>query len=278
MVKVIGSLLLLCAARFVSQGQHLERRYGIGADIVGGKPQCPIFIGDVRTNSPAAAAGIQTGDRLLAVDGTNVTSLQDAAQRLRAEDAKPVVLQLARDERQYSLTVQREKLTTIFKKAGMKLVDGDMFVPEDMTDAEVERALNFDNKRITKRVFPTHYPSDTQLYYGGFEVFVLDNPLEIAVGGIEKGPASHAGVHWGDVILLVNGADPRNKTLPELQSLFSNLKPVLMTLTIDRDGVKKTFSFELAQAEAVLRENQRQLVNGKLIPAGIPAQYQSCIE
>ena len=51
-----------------------------------------------------------------------------------------------------------------------------------------------------------------------------------------------------------------------------------MTLTIDRDGVTKTFSFQLEQAARVLRDNQLQLAKGQPIPLGIPEEQLSCFE
>ena len=79
--------------------------------------------------------------------------------------------------------------------------------------------------RFVDRVFPTHYPSNEKLYYPGFEVLILKNPAQVVVLGIEDGPASRAGVHWGDTILSVNGIDPRNKTVAQLEPLFSSQKP-----------------------------------------------------
>jgi C-terminal processing protease CtpA/Prc len=113
----------------------------------------------------------------------------------------------------------------------------------------------------------------------GFEIFVLRDPSQIVVGGIENGPASRAGVHWGDDIVAVNGVDPRNKSVAELEALFSSQKPASMTLTIDRDGVTKIFSLQLEQATVVMRNNQHQLAKGNLIPLGVPQEWElsSCL-
>ena len=78
------------------------------------------------------------------------------------------------------------------------------------------------------------------------------------------------------MITLVNGVDPRGKSIPELQPLFSSQRPEQMTLQIDRAGKTKTLSFSLAEASDVLHRNHRELHKGKIIPAGMPPEYPNC--
>lgn len=126
------------------------------------------------------------------------------------------------------------------------------------------------------RAFPGHYPANEQLYYPGFEVFIWDKGNQVTVGGIEDGPASRAGVRWGDEIIAVDGVDPRGKSVAELEALLASPKPASMTLTVERAGVRKTFPFELAQAATVLRENHWQVINGELVPLWVPESYLPC--
>jgi len=278
MTKGIGATMLALATCLILFAQQEKPKYVIGASIVGSKSPC-VFIGSVSAKSPAADAGIRTGDRIVAVDGTTVTTAQDAAQHMRSESAKPVTLQLMRDGKLYSVTVQRELFTAILERGGMKALESGMIAPLDATEAEMShKMLAIKDERFADRVFPSHYPNDEKLYYPGFEVFVLKDPPQIVVGGIENGPASRAGVHWGDFIVSVNGVDPRNKSVAELEALFSGQKLASMTLTIDRDGVTKTFSFQPEQATVVMRNNQHQLAKGNLIPLGVPKEYWSCFE
>jgi len=137
-----------------------------------------------------------------------------------------------------------EKRSSIVARTGKKILSG-AIVPPDTTQEEVDRMLSFDGHRYTARVFPTHYPAQPGLFYAGFEIFVLHDPVEITVGGIEDGPAARVGVHWGDVLLSVNGTSVSGKTPSELESLFSATRLSTMRLEIDRLGSRKTFEMQL---------------------------------
>jgi C-terminal processing protease CtpA/Prc len=278
MAKGIGAAMLALATCLILFDQQAKPKYVTGVSIVGSKSPC-VLIGSVSPKSPAADAGIRTGDRIVAVDGATVTTVQDAAHLMRSESANPVTLQLMRGGKLYSVTVQRELYTAILERNGMKALESGMIAPLDATETEMShKMLAIKEERFADRVFPSHYPDDEKLYYPGFEIFVLKDPSQIVVGGIENGPASRAGVHWGDVVVSVNEVDPRNKSVAELKALFSNQKPTSMTLIIDRDGVTKTFSFQQEQATVVMRNNQHQLAQGNLIPLGVPKEHWSCFE
>ncbi len=276
-------LVLLCVLCIRSSSQETQQRYVIGVKLLGGhKASCPVFVGGVSKNSPAAKAGIKPGDRLIAVDGSALTGLQDAVQRIVSTGPKPVTLQLARGETTYTVKVESEGASTVLQRDGWKLLPNRELVPSDATAAEiqyqhgVEKAL--ENEKYATTLFPGHYPANKQLYYPGFEVFIWDNGNQVTVGGIEDGPASKAGVRWGDRILGVDSVDPRGRSVTELESLFSSPKPATMTLLIERAEVRKTYSFELAQAAIVLRDNQWQVINGRLVPLWVPEKYLPCFE
>jgi len=268
------SLLVSCPA--ISQ---TAPSFVTGITIVGGAASCPVFVGSVGKGSRAEVAGVKSGDVLVAVDGTRVTTFDEAVKLLHSETPRPVTLSLVRQEKPYVATVARERLSVLLNHEHMKLLEIGMIVPLDASEAEMrgkEQALAMD--RFVDRAFPSHYPTNEKLYYPGFEVLILKSPTQVAVLGIEDGPASRAGVHWGDVILSVNGVDPRNKSVKEVESMLSDEKPASMTLRIEREGATKSFTFQLAEAAQVLRDNQHQLLHGRPVPLGLPERYLSCFK
>jgi C-terminal processing protease CtpA/Prc len=280
MPKNIATAILLCAVSLTCFYQETEPSYATGMTLFGTSSSCPVFVVGVDRGSPAAAAGIKAGDRLIAINGVPVADLLDAARALHGESVEPVSLQLARGEEPYAVTVQKETMATRMKRDGQKTVE-DSVMPLDATDAEIKqrssmiRDLDSDPTRIA-RLFPTHYPENEKLYYPGFEVFVWDKGRQVTIGGIEDGPASRAGARWGDIILSVNGIDPRNKSVADLEPVFGSQKPETMTLVINRAGVTKTLAFELAQATTVLRDNDKKLVRGTLVPIWVSEEYLQC--
>ncbi len=62
-------------------------------------------IGQVQPDSPAAAAGITAGDRILSVNGVEVNSWDDVSDRIKGSDGRPVTLLLDRKGRAVSVTV-----------------------------------------------------------------------------------------------------------------------------------------------------------------------------
>jgi len=268
-------LLISCPA--VGQGPS---SFGTGITLVGGAESCPVFVTNVVAGSPAEQAGIKTGDVLVAVNGTPISTLDETVGKLlHSESPTPVTLSLMHQEKPYVVTVGRVQSSMMPGNQRDKLLKSGFVVPLDATEAEMNGKLKaITHDRFVDRVFPTHYPSNEKLYYPGFEVLILKNPSQVVVLGIEDGPASRAGVHWGDTILSVNGIDPRNKSVAELEPLFSSQKPGSMTLKIGRDDATKEFTFQLAEAAQVLRDNQRQLLQGELVPLGLPERYLHCFK
>jgi C-terminal processing protease CtpA/Prc len=128
MAKGIGAAMLAVATCSTLFAQQTKPKYVIGASIAGSKSPCQ-FIGSVSAKSPAADAGIRTGDRIVAIDETIVTTVQDAAQRMRSESARPVTLQMMRDRKPYSVTVRRELYTAILERDGMKALESGLIAP-----------------------------------------------------------------------------------------------------------------------------------------------------
>jgi hypothetical protein len=180
---------MLCGFCLISDAQQPDAtRYGIGISITGSKPPCPVFVMGVRKNSPAAQAGIRTGDRVISVDGYAVETPHDAAQRITSGSPSPVKLQMATEDHSYSVTVQREEFTTLLRGDGLKMLANGSLVSADATDADIKHFLSMtsavENAKDLSTAFPGHYPVNKQLYYPGFEVFTWDGGTRVIVGGI----------------------------------------------------------------------------------------------
>lgn len=88
--------------------------YTIGVVVVK-KPkrtECPAFIARVFPKSPAEIAGLTPGDELDTVDGVVVKTLADTM-RIRAEQARPVTLQITRGQGQFQVIIPRKSAAEI---------------------------------------------------------------------------------------------------------------------------------------------------------------------
>jgi C-terminal processing protease CtpA/Prc len=274
-MKLFGLVAFALLTGSVGSGQEMWTGIRLGG---GSSKECPVIVTGVWPESPAQRAGIKLGDVLLAVDGRSVATLDESVKILHSKAEIRVVLRLMREATVYDVAVDREQLAKALEKAGFKELSMGMIAPLDATETEMQDKIKtISEDRFAGRVFPTHYPANEKLYYGGFEVLILKNPSQVAALGIEDGPASRAGVHWGDTILAVNGVDPRDKSVTELEQLFSREKPAPMSLRVERGGSIKTYQFELKEAAQVLRDNGKQIYHGSiLLPISIPEKYLPC--
>jgi carboxyl-terminal processing protease len=85
---------------------------------------CALVVVAPLADSPAEAAGLQSGDRILAVDGESVngSTLQDEVGKVRGEAGTDVTLSVKRGERTFDLTITRAKI--VQKEVTSKMLDG----------------------------------------------------------------------------------------------------------------------------------------------------------
>ncbi len=283
MSKLIFLVLLCCVpSAFVSAQDSGTDEYVTGMTVVGtpgAGPSCPLIVWFVEPDTPAAKTAIQPGDRVLAIDGHRGIDAAEAHPLLHSKNSNPVKLELEGEHGTYTVTVGRVKESILLKRGGWKVgPDGNGYA-QDATDAEMKRVATIKEPPASDRVFDHHYPKNVELYYPGFEALVLQDRDEIVVWGMEdEGPAQKAGAHYGDAIISVDGVSPQGKSVPELETLLSSSGPKAMSLVINRDGVTKTFTFDLIKAADLMRQNKKRWYEGKIIPSVIPNAYLHCFE
>lgn len=85
-----------------------------------GRPVWPAVVGRVAEDSPAAAAGLRTGDVIVGVQGRPVTYWEDLERAIAASDGRPITLRARRGGAESTLTVTPRQTTVrdpIFKDA-----------------------------------------------------------------------------------------------------------------------------------------------------------------
>lgn len=73
--------------------------------VISGRPFTPAVVGEVQPESPAAAAGLEPGDRITAVDGAAIDSFESLQMAVRDEAEVPLVFTLERDGSSLEVTV-----------------------------------------------------------------------------------------------------------------------------------------------------------------------------
>ncbi len=71
---------------------------------IGIAPAFDAFVGDITANSPAAKAGLEKGDKIIAVNGNNVYS--PSAVLIASKDAKPMTMTVERAGEQHAVNIQ----------------------------------------------------------------------------------------------------------------------------------------------------------------------------
>lgn len=80
----------------------------------------PVIVREVEPNTPAAEAGLQPGDRILAVSGQPVKSAEQVTQFIRDHKGQPITLTVDRDGRKVDITATARKLADGRERLGFR--------------------------------------------------------------------------------------------------------------------------------------------------------------
>jgi regulator of sigma E protease len=79
----------------------------------------PVVIGQVESGSPAAEAGLQSGDRVIAINGTNIRNWQQLVSFVQENKAAPLKVQVERGGQNVDLTATVRKLSDGKERLGI---------------------------------------------------------------------------------------------------------------------------------------------------------------
>jgi regulator of sigma E protease len=150
-----------------------------------GRPVWPAAVGKVTDGSPAAAAGLRTGDVVTAVNDKPVAYWEDLERTVADSDGRPLALRVRRGDAQQTLTLspRRKSVTDPIFKESREVWDigaGPQLVPQISSVAPDSPAVERDGKRLTLRVTPDAAKDKTA------------TGEEVTVGKIQAGIATKA--------------------------------------------------------------------------------------
>ena len=99
---------------------------GIGVTISKPTPDSPIEVVNVIAGTPADKAGVKIGDKIVTVDGTDVTGLQteEVANKVRGNEGTPVTIGILRGATNLSFTMNRARFSVPLETDSM--IDGNI--------------------------------------------------------------------------------------------------------------------------------------------------------
>ncbi|HEY8188573.1 MAG TPA: RIP metalloprotease RseP, partial [Pyrinomonadaceae bacterium] len=83
----------------------------------------PVVIRDVTSDSPAAEAGLQVGDRIVAVNGEKMRSAEQVTQYVREHKSEPITLTIERKGEQKKVTAKVRRLSDGRERLGIETAE-----------------------------------------------------------------------------------------------------------------------------------------------------------
>ena len=220
-------------------------KYTFGFTTLVLKDPSEALIDRVLPQSPALRAGLLPGDRVLAVDGREISA---------SGNVKALILE-PDQERSISLKVDRGGEQRRFE------LRSEAFEQVIAADLRRELPLHF---------APPHFAPNN--YIAGIFVLYSPDPREAIVSRVQwPSPAFDAGLHVGDSILGINGMPISGIGREELGKLMVPEGTSPMALEISRLGKKKTFTLNPVTYRNAEESIGRKPTKSRFVPQGCPA-------
>ena len=105
--------------------------------MVVGRPFTPATVGNLEEGSPAALAGLQSFDRVIAVDGSEIGSFEELRTIERESADVELVLTIERDGQQFDLSMTPAKITREDTRLDQTFEIGDLGIGPPLTPADI---------------------------------------------------------------------------------------------------------------------------------------------
>jgi regulator of sigma E protease len=114
----------------------------------------PVIIGDVTPDTPATEAGLQKGDKVLALNGNNVRNSQQMSGLVQQYKAEPIKMMIERDGQTKELTATVRKLPDGTERLGIGFARAILPMEPATVSTAASHAVNFnlDNLKMTGTV------------------------------------------------------------------------------------------------------------------------------
>ena len=99
----------------------------------------PVIIGNVEANTPASEAGLQTGDRVVAINGENIRNSRQMLKLVQESKGAPLQLKVERNNQNLTLNAQTRKLADGSERLGISFAQA----AGRLEPAGVSTAANF---------------------------------------------------------------------------------------------------------------------------------------
>ncbi|WP_420447699.1 PDZ domain-containing protein [Candidatus Palauibacter sp.] len=227
-----------------------------------------VYIFDVVDGEPAAEAGLESGDVIVAWNGERLESVAQL-RRLTGETppGRAVDLTVLRDGAERDVTVELAGRTGFASRGGMTFISPQIDLSRAYSPSsrdareralEVEERLRDARERAAEglnRVFflggrprlgaNTQSLGDQLAEYFGVEAGVLVTSVH------EDTPAAEGGLRAGDVIVGIGDEDVNDPN--DLREALADVEPGEVSVRIVRDGAAQTLTVELEDREGAFR-------------------------